>query len=349
MDKAIIEYSRLYTGSLVFRGYGGIYYADSEVSPLVYRRKLACLGFDKSAQYLINEACDVWGPNKNGESLFVCSDCNTPRDLYRNSGYKIVRDPEKADYVVVQEQKHWLRTFKYDVAFYEPDTKALHLLTVRHNSGIRQFDETVLDDDWEKITLYFAELGGDMLLQNDLVKGRACYIIPNYEVYSEILQKTYPNRKYCYEHSVSIDYPTEINMETLKVWEKYSDFNMLAKAIISSNWTEYPATLLVFINNEAKMVQYYGGQAMKDVLNQIGFDKYARTENILEGSVIEPKDWNLLQEWSLYKLGVPKTGGYANMDDGSEYKRFVREKRACAPLYISSGVEFSNLKAMMEK
>lgn len=358
MSKHCIKYGKLCKGNITFNFDGTANIINYEIHRQEVFKKMAffdggLVKYQNTPEYLIHRTCaqKQYKANYEGTKIYIDPKCRTPRDLFRQSKYKIVRNPDDANFFVVPETKKNYFYMTFNVA--GSSCGNLYLYNVIFNSnqlGCSQ-DERIDNAHFEAIKKAFDERGMTMLTDDPNIK-RYCYFIPKYDIYEEILCNERPDRAYCTETYLYIDYPTTINLETLLLWSKYSkkDTEALRKAILVSNWRDYPYTILTFIEKTCNDLVYNPDPQFKLVLDTIGYNHYRSLQDECSGKIISSEDWNLAQEFALAQIGISKEGGYISWDDfrNSNYHDLVRLKIAVAPLKIDKPMLYDDLLEILK-
>lgn len=315
-----LKYSRLSLGSLSM--YGDHVGRGNEHS-VNWRKttgKLAVVGTDENEAETNPLSClrmrscnryeSRYDATKRFGKLFIASGCKTPRDLFRNSNYKIVRDPASADAVVIPIiPSRYFYTFRADIVVLENDH--LHLLSLERSYCTLTDEKTK-----EVITDYF--VNNFSANPEDVIvfceHSHPVRFIPNEKEYEEILQGKNPMTVYVEETKIFINYPNKICVETLDIWEKFGKNNkeLAQKAIVSSNWSEYPITLAFFFYMNPEISIYSCTESFRTILNAVDYDRSLYLENYLKGKFVSTKDWNMLQDYVLHKLGIDGDMGYVD-------------------------------------
>ena len=345
------EYDKILIGTLKIDSQGNVSNSMSYFNRgREYKHKLAC--FLPTGRGVSLASCFIEGklrtwPSSDWKRVYISSDCRTPRDLIRNSGYKIVRDASAAQMTVIPALEYNTPKLYYDLLAYDSSDKSLMLFTVNRwdniaSNSIYNTDEYV----FEKLKEFLLGFKGNIeIYQTDIKDKAIVQFLPKYKEYREILDEMHSGRIYVSETRLKIDAPTKISVETLTVWKNYSDFELLAKSICNSDWKDYPITLLVFLSIEFPTIYLYGGDAMKLVLKQIGFERYSSLNGILKDREVTPKDWDMLQDYIMSLLGISGNGGFvsfAKMREESEYERFIKRKMAVGTIRIDTPQLISN-------
>lgn len=346
-----VDYNRLCIGCLSFNSYGTISESKTYLRNRSSLNKMACFSFtDKDGlppHRVIETNCSTY--INAGVRIWLSPKCRVPRDIFRNSGYKITRDIETADYIIIPEVTYGYPLYYGNFIVFDPHDNTLCIYSVNRQEGLRQqvgFSNP--EHDYKTLRDKFEYRGCQVLSESfDKVTVE---LLPKIEEWKTLLSNTYPQRKYMMELNVPVDYPIEINVETLSLWKRANDREMLAKAICASNWKECPATVLYLLCNEHQAMNNYGGNAFKLVLDQLHYDKYSEADDILENEVIQPKDWNMLQDFLMAELDLPPEGGFVNpdkMQNASEYREIIQRRVAVKPLKISEPMSFNNLTSIV--
>ena len=352
-DWEVLPYKNIYVGSINYSYYSNEVTGAPHSSIYMDRRDrntYACfskLCRRRAAACYLDEFLRFTWCGVQPQKLYIVPGCKVPRDLYRNSGYSIVREQEKADWIVVPTLRDENTFYYYNIICYDISTDSLYLYTIDKQE---EAEDGVL---FEKIKEYLLKWNPDLVFYQDniIYNDAVVQLIPKQEVYKDILLETYPNRQYCSELSVSLDYPNVINPETLMLWERRDDADLLTKTIVASDWKDYPATLCVFLATEQPFLYMYGNDQFKFVLQQIGYKKHCSARRMIEGRVIEPKDWNMLQSYIMAKMNLDEKGGFVDFVDYNEvsdYQKLFRRKMAVAPIKIDTPMRFENIVATIK-
>lgn len=356
----LVNYSSIYTGYVRLHDSGDIEERHGRYYGRDFKNKTACLCTNypsaRALDELDRECCLVTvSPISSYNKLFVCPEVRTSRDIIRNSGYKIVRNPDDADYTVVPvpNSDNPFPLLFCNLALVDNETNSLYLYTV-----VKGFRNTRLDPgeyaaNYQKIHDFFcsATYQNWEFVYDSLVENGCVSIISRYQVYSDIISNQYPHKIYVYETYLKKLCPVEFNIEALEIWSKCSDINILEKSICNSNWEEYPATLLIFLKKELTNSSLEGATSrnFQLVLDTIGYDRRKSVETILGDKLIQPKDFNMLQKYIMYKLGVSENGGFTDkFSFYPDYNGLFRVKLAVAPLKLSVPTTFSNILQLLK-
>lgn len=286
-------------------------------------------------------------------NLFISPKCSLPRDVIRNSGYKIKLDPENAQYTVVEEPPVPYRLVCNIVA-QQIQSHILFLFEVQrqYSSGEETWSPEMVNKIYHSINAacgYYGDGDPVVAYYKDNLKKATVYFLPKCQEWEDIYLATYSNRRYVLDSWLSIKPLAEINLENLIVWSKCED-NIVESAIVNSNWREYPATLCFWLVNE-NILPYSSTISFEKIRAKIGYYDYKR-EKTLPNYVVSKKDWTMLQSWILHKCGIEEKGQFVDIDKWNdlpkEYKKFLRAKVAVAPVQITADMTFENFVDTME-
>jgi len=341
----IIDYDELCMGTIDF-DYGG----STTVHRSLYRtretRGKSAILCDNEIVNLSYEMHNLYGVkhyNYAIKKIFVASDVKVPRELYRKNGYEIKRDPDDADVTILPYLEKRLPRFEYDVAVYEPERKRLSLLALPREDGkMLELSQAQID----AITTRF----GGALVSADFGPHYA-FMLPKCQEYFDLIQNTYPTRKYMFEDDFDLeDVPVTISPETLLLWEKIDSSNLLRKTILNSDWRDYPVTLCAFLRLNFRSINSCNDVAFKNVCRQIRYDSDMSVVDLVRGTTVEPKDWNMLQSYILKKMGVDGDKAFVSFDsymNAKDLRRFLPRKIAVSALTISQPIATDNLLEML--
>ena len=355
-----IEYKNLISAIIRYDpniGSFAIWSKQSFAHRQVYKSKMACfcssdISYELPSEVISNRLFvnkDKVPSTKT--NLWVSSYCKTPRDLFRNSGYKLVRDRNNADALITSAPAYDYPTLEATIVALDPDLDTLYLFRVSSTVGaIRdKYNRRLKDDVWDGVTRYLRERQGLIILHDNLKDEITVEFLPKIDDWKDILINNNPN--YISEFSVQINYPVTISVESLQVWEHISDAALLAKTISMSDWKDYPITMLYFLMNKCPYdIKYRGGSSMELMTRQLQYDPYARLGMLLEGRIISPKDWNMLQDYIAADLNISDTGGFiapSKLDSLNEYSSLIRKKVAVKPLKITQPMSYDDIKSFL--
>ena len=282
--------------------------------PIVYHKrdvinKMACYfpydGWDLVSELYVETGEPVIPP---GGKIFVASECKTVRDTFRNSGYKIVLDPAKADAVIVPDVKaEMFHNLKCNIVARDTNKDELYLVSV-DKAGYLAPKLTLDEMDRAKKYLETA-----MCLEVDDATESVVkvWFIPKCKELEEVMVGNKRTIPYVQESLVPITPSTTISPETLLFWENMTDMNLLTRTMCTSDWAQYPITILAFMcvmQEKGKMFYGYMTNDFRRLLNNIGWQSYYGFSNYLDRN-ITPKDYAMLQSYMFMKLGIGEDGG----------------------------------------
>ena len=314
---------------------------SSNIMPSLYKGKMPCIGFkERPGDFITNS---YTGPSTymSAESdafLYVAPECTFSRDALRGSGFKIVRDWERANLVVLPQVEIFFNT-ECDIII-EYDTSALRLVDIGN-----KFERTATD---EKLLHLKEELkkhlsGGNNIQHiwiNPDLKPMSFYTINRCEMYKDIFSDDPIRARFCFEHEIRIVPTLEINPELFTIWKKCNDRDVLKCAVQQVDWQKYPITLAWFLNSYCPYVYIGANSYLKNILDTIGFTDL-RAGNKLNKEV-SPEDWNMLQKCEMYFMGLPEQGGFVDATSVT-IPKCVRSRVAVKPIYIDEPQNFEDL------
>ena len=305
-------------------------------------KKAVYIGFDDdSHDYIIEEKAtpnfnSYWSRHtikaKTSPKIFISKKCSTPRALLRPE-FSIVRDPDKADYVVVQDElsKDW-RRYTYRVVI-EKSNGMVVLADIEKDD----FDhkKSLSPDDVQKVRDALDKYYKDAkFYYHDDMRISSLYTHSKNQEYEDIVLNTYPNRNYVFESLIEYDTPTKLNADALQIMSKM-DEDQLEGMILGSDWREYPYTIFCLLDDVGHLSCPYNtafASVQKYVNNRFNYPADPKKEYITS------KDYNLLQKWLMKKLGVPEEGGLASISIASKIDssllKMIRRRLAVKPNYI---------------
>ena len=285
-----------------------------------------------------------------GAKLYVSSRARISRDTLRNSGYQIVRSPEPADYIVIPDVLgDYYAELKYNILGYQKTADTLYALQWKKHPYSKT--KSITEQDIESVEEYLQMRGIDILDMTN--EEKSVTFLPKVEEFFSLLNNELPQKRYVQESMVPVDCPTDINVETLSIWKRMKDLYVLAKAICTSNWQQYPFTVLAFlcIEKENDNMRGYGGMDFKRILDNLHYGYYESLDTIMEGITIAPEDWNMWQSFIFHELGLPETGGLLREKEFNKISSFdqdlLRKRIAIAPLKLNAPIEYNTLKDIM--
>ena len=346
-DNAHKTYIYLHDNAAVFR-YGSY---DACWSVTGTHNKMAIVNADYPAKDKIKEAIfrhKTWVPGsgyqykdlpKKCDSLFISHSCKTPRDIIRKSGYKIVNDPDAADYIVTPSDKSvkW-ENEGCNVVVCNDDKLFLYSIE-RMQTGRRgavRGNDCLSDDEVDYVKSLLAKTF-DSSYEVYFMPDMRSFIVsfcPKIKEFEEIVCETRPNAKYISNTFLELDSVSEINPETLQIWDKMEK-DVFARSVVNSNWREYPFTIKNLVELRGFFLR----------TNYSAYDEMVRSlDSLCDSSSVTVKDWNMSQKLFMIHFGVSETGGYVdkNIFDNLNYTQrgYVNCRFAVKPFILQENDDF---------
>ena len=358
MVTTIHTYDELYLLRVIVQGDGSCYVpwdGETKYHKREVINKMACYfpyeqGDLVGLLYEATVSCSV----PVGGNLYFAKECKTNRDVYRNSGYSIVRDPDKANVVVVPDVRaDFYTSLHCSLVAKKESTNELFLVTIG-KSGYGHSGITAVDI--EAVRDFLTDVKGltpDKAQSTDI----DVWFIPKCDDLCDVMNSVYPSRLYCQENKVPIKAPTNITPETLLFWENMTDMNLLTRTICTSDWREYPFTVMVFLQLKKSMpdsnITAYITTDFRNVINNIGWSYWMDPEyNLNQNRSITPKDYAMLQSYLFAKLGIDERGGVISQKELNRIPRELQElllfKVALKPQEIPGRLTLSNIRNLVE-
>lgn len=353
INKLFRDCEKMYYGTLKLIGNGQVGYTCYQEHPGgSLKDAVPLITAWTDPKDIIDEKVGYCSPAKH-TVLYVEPKARIPRDILRNSGYKITLDPDKADCCVIPEvQDYFYGKYYYDLVAYNKETKSFYMFDLRNKWGssldmsdCSDYTNKLLED---KVNELYGTPGVPMEVyyHSDTYATLRIYTLKPIQCYYDIIEDLYPNREYVYDCYVEFTPTNDISLETLEVWSHINDKTLLEKCFCGCDWHKYPLTLMTFLEGEFGY-DYFRGQvsrSLKMVLDHIGYYvKYDKKQDV------NPDDWNMLQTWIMYKLHTKDNGKdfitqdqFSNLD--SAYKKFLRLKAAVSPMLINETTNLQNLQ-----
>ena len=372
----IINYDRVYSGCISIIGANkinmGLY---STGNSREYKGKFGVLYSyedDNPASYMnysVRESANV--SVTEDTKVFVSSLSKLPRDFVRNT-CKITRSKENADYVLIPRPKTVYKT-NYIPAIIEWDDDAGHhcdLLFLyindcesriaRHSSTVEGLKESIKTEIKYIYRNYLFDSTSYSLKICDFDEcGRSDVnfaFFPKCEEYVDILQNgEHSKYKYVYDYSFPITTPVEINEETLQIWSKCDDVNMLEKNIMQSNWKEYPVLISLVLFWEFRYSSSSDiPSAIRSMMAFLGVDNMLSDRKFKDGTIITPKDMEMIQKWISIIFDFNGKSGFVSTNNFSIINRFpfdyfLMKKIAVVTPNISHDMPLKELRSIVQE
>jgi len=354
-----IHFDRLFSGSVGIDYQGDINIRSWEEKSRDIKGRVAYLPLDYYSRQSVKEclaaednSSAVWP--KTGKKLWICKESRIPRALLRNSDYKITIDKENADYIVVPELTDDEVSQRVDDLIYiRTNSVGTSLFYLTFNRGYEyQNSKEKTDEILPKIEAALKEKfcifeDEDVLelIHHPEYDMTTVYFVKNTPEIEQILTGNMV-KDYIVDTRIRITAPTEMTAEALQIWSKMEDGReMMAKAVIASDWQNHPVTTCVFLN--AYNLRYYGGEQLRYVQKCVNYAYYERNSTFPAELIVQPEDWNLLQDWLMLRAGMGPEGGF-KVQRGEGDTKFIRYAECIKPLHISEPMQFQDIEARLK-
>ena len=339
MDNIVYSGDCLMTGTLRFYSGGQIGVSTTSHNHKQYKNKYIYLdsgeaydAFNKLAErtYISPNYCA-------GDNIWVHPKARVSRDLIRKSGYAITRDKDKAQFIVLPEPDYnEFRDISYNIACLCGSTPYFFTTYDVYN---RDVPDSKFEDAKERIKQY---LGGDILfLCEDMSHKKACFI-PALEEYANLLNDVYKDKIAVFDTKIQLTPNVEISVETLDVWARMEDMNMLSRFICASNWKDYPLTLKLFLEKTHYSIKYQTNNNIKMIIRELGVGEETNDE-----IMVTPKDYNMMMSWVFHLIGKPVGSTYITERDWNNipgvYRKFLKKRVAISPVLIEDDTLCENI------
>ena len=300
----------------------------------------------------IDQRCYV---PRGGEKLYFSSSCKMPRDLFRNSGYSITRDPDAADFTVIPDPE----IFSYpswSTCAVLRNLGEIYLLDIT-KERYETADSSFLHKNADRIRQYLTKQGYEILVARDDFYNFDVRFLPKIQEYKDILlDENNPThtKDYAIDVKIPVNPPTVISTETLLIWKNLASqsdgLSLLQNAICSSDWKDYPCTLRYFINEFCYLRNENISERFRYVLKKIKYTDNGHHNYALDAELVQPKDWNMLQDFLLALLGVGENGGYVAEGQIGNFAldNFLQKRVAVRPHRISEPMTQGDLQKCMK-
>ena len=303
--------------------------------------------YDNTPYQRIKYACYLTQSYSNmaGSTLFVSKDSKLSRDLLRNSGYKITYSKNKADYVIVPvvSEEDFIE-WDADIIIKNAFTNDVYLGTINNPCNYAIDPERYVESLANEILVHKSDL------EYFILPGKLRFPVwgvKDIDEYTGILRGE--SALYISDMDIPIVPSNTLSVETLDMWRRLAasnDITLLEKSILNSDAKEYPFTLFQFMTLEPDVKYRIFGNGIRWLLKSLGLNTYGYfPDNIM----IQPKDVNLLNDWIVYRLGLPATGGFlVNASNYKAYADLTRARLAVAPINVKEPITYSNYKNLVK-
>jgi len=273
-----------------------------------------------------------------GDFIWVHPKARISRDLIRKSGYAITRDIEKADFIVLPEPDYNLFS---DITYH---------IVCSHNGALyffsasdvydREIPDEKIDAAKDRIKQF---LGDDNVVfySDDLQLKTACFF-PQIEEYKNLLEDKYEGKMVVFDTKLQLVPNVEISIETLDVWSRLEDINMVSRFVCASDYKKYPLTVKLFLEAYQYGVKYQSNNNIKMIVKELGIG-----ENTPKDMVVTPEDYNMMMSWVFHVIGKPVGSTYITEKDWDRipgcFKKFLKKRVAIAPVVLEHDDIYDNI------
>lgn len=341
MDNIVYSGDCLMTGTLRFYTSGQIGVSTTSHNHKQYKNKYIYLdsgvayeAFNRLATktYISPDYCA-------GDKIWIHPKARVSRDLVRKSGYAITRDKDKAEFVVLPEPDYnEFCDISYNIACLCGSTPYFFTVSDVYN---REIPDDKFEDAKERIKQY---LGGDILFLCDGMSLKKACFLPALEEYADLLNDVYEDKSIivAFDTKIQLVPNVDINVETLDVWARLDDMNMLSRFICASDWKDYPLTLKLFLESTHYGIKYQTNNNIKMIVKELGIGEKKDNE-----IMVTPKDYNMMMSWVFHLIGKPVGSTYITEKDWDNipgaYKKFLKKRVAISPVFIKDDALCENI------
>ena len=355
--KDIIDYKELYSHSIrIKNGTNGYYVEEAYSFQQRYRETKNKMAYVYETHgYNDPLVCTKYEEHlPQNDTIFISPDCNVRRDIYRNSGYKITKDPSKADSIVFPALPKRLTVYKTPLVAYNPANETMGIVSI----SIKENDLQNIPDDVEIFDLVKNEMkrlhGYTIFYSSQKYIGYnelSVAFLPKSDSLKDVLVGRKYIGKYLCESNVPFKNIAQITPETLILWSKMEP-DLMMKSLSQSNWQEYPYTLNILLYEFFKYKNLKINDNARYILSEIRYDghEYTSSNPILS---VTPKDWNMAQKFCMMYLSGQYDKCVYTDDTTSGLLKYIRTKTAIAPLMLEEHpdknelVKLNTLKEMI--
>lgn len=273
--------------------------------------------------------------------LYVSPECSISRDVLRNSGFRIVRNKEKASCVLLPPYKESAR-FTYNVCVIV-DGKNVNLFSIENSDNLTAERR---DKILELIKGKYSSLDQARVkyIHSALLGESNIYVVPKCENYIDLYIGSADGPYYGFEDYIELIPSVEVTPELFTIWDKCDDLDVMACALANCDWQKYPVTLAMYLYENKTGIRHHANNSQSFVLKCIGF--YDLWRNGTMDRIVEPEDWNMLQKCRLHALGLPETGGL--LKTKCDASKGLPCRIQVKPMYIKEPALFKDLMTAME-
>ncbi len=302
-----------------------------------------------------NAYYDVNASGAQNIKLFISSSSKLPRDLVRNTGYKIVRDIDKADYVVIPSVDHEESASYTENIGFLLDNDELCFITINRTDNMDRFDDDDIQSILDTIKMRANAAGlevKEFYYSPSLAPFNIQFIkkCEEYElIFNAVAAGESVKKLFVLDSRVGLVGSNNVSIETLEVWKHMNERSILEKSVINSDWQKYPCTVAVFLAQEKRSYCIGSIGQWRWLLNQIDYFEFENSNTIRK--TVTPDDWNMLQKWIMHSLGLTEKGGFIRIGNDRNdsvpyrYASLIMSRICVAPMNISNEESFKNLQA----
>lgn len=287
--------------------------------------------------------------NTPGSTVFISPKSKLSRDIVRNSGYKITYDADKADVILIPVPYGSFHKFYEHLWAIKDDC----LYLARINKAYYSESTTFTQEQMDAVVAVFANaLGIDETAVNVISfeeEGDSVNFMSKIEEYVDILKDTYRNRKYCFDSKLKLHPSSEMNVETLEVMAHMNNNELLCKAILNSDWQNYPLSINLMLNICHLGFERYADAQTKLVLSAINYFDF---DNACYNKIkVTPEDWKMSQDWLFYHNGIQEDHCAITKKQFTSAKikdDFVRHRVQIVKTTIPSEMTLDNILEMIK-
>lgn len=273
-----------------------------------------------------------------GDFIWVHPKARVSRDLIRKSGYAITRDIEKANFVVLPEPNYNLFS---DITYH---------IVCTHNGMLyffsasdvydREIPAEKLDAAKDRIKQYLDD-DNVVFYCDDLGLKTACFF-PQIEEYKNLLEDKYNDKIVVFDTKLQLVPNVEISTETLDVWSRLEDINMVSRFVCASDYKKYPLTVKLFLEEYQYGVKYQSNNNIKMVVKELHIG-----ETTPKDMVVTPEDYNMMMSWIFHIIGKPVGSTYITEKDWdkipSKFRSVLKKRVAIAPVMLEHDDIYDNI------
>lgn len=273
--------------------------------------------------------------------LFISSGSKIPRDLVRQTGYRIVRDMDQADCVVIPEPEE--QEAYESKMFWKSSTEEFYIVKINDTAGCSFYPTT---DRIKEIELALRKnLGEGQSYWN--VRGFYCYFTRDIPEHIDLLNGK-PVR-YVFDTKLRLQPSTTISPENLDILRKMPDRINALKILMTSDFQKYPLTICMFLNNDLNVSYGYKyGDQVNWMMKAVHYDLFEDQKDFR--TPITPEDFNMLQDWIFYQIGLTGPGLFSDETLNqlpSAYLELLLYKIAAKKFELTEPISYDTLKKLI--